>query len=143
MSLDKIWIDAQAWLAANGWLILLTVVLPFALAWLVARFSGWIARRLTRFGRVAWRAKRPSIERQLTLEALNASAISLLAFVLAGVFVVSRYVAADTLLWVVGLFSAAFGFGARLAGSFRWPRRRRKDEAAAVQDEEFGNEPDV
>lgn len=44
---------------------------------------------------------------------------------------------------VVETRQGKLGFGARLAGSFRWPRRRRKNEAAADQDEEFGNEPDV
>lgn len=113
MSFDKIWLDLQAWFAQNGWLFLLTVVLPFILAYLLSRMSGWIARRITRFSTLPWRTKAPSIERRLTLEALNASAISLMAFVLATLFVASRYVAPDTVLWVVGLFSAAFGFAAR------------------------------
>ncbi len=113
MSFDTIWIDLQAWLAVNGPPFLLYIALPFAIAYLVSLLSGWIARRTSRLGAMTLRSGKPSAERRKTLEALGSSAISLVAFVLAAVFVFSRYVAPDTLLWVVGLFSAAFGFAAR------------------------------
>lgn len=113
MSFDKIWIDFQAWLAVNGPPFLLYIALPFVLAYVVSLLSGWIARRTSRLGAMTLRAGKPSAERRKTLESLGSSAISLLAFMLAAMFVFSRYVAPDTLLWVVGLFSAAFGFAAR------------------------------
>ena len=52
-------------------------------------------------------------ERRSTLRGLLANAISLLAIVVAILFALSRYVSAQTLVWVIGLFSAAFGLGAR------------------------------
>ncbi|MBE0688942.1 MAG: mechanosensitive ion channel, partial [Anaerolineae bacterium] len=52
-------------------------------------------------------------ERQLTLQALIASAISSLAIIVATLLSLSLFVSLDSLIWVVGLFSAAFGLGAR------------------------------
>ncbi|HRE29516.1 MAG TPA: mechanosensitive ion channel family protein, partial [Anaerolineales bacterium] len=105
--------DLQAWLSVNGPPFLLYIALPFALAYVISLLSGWLARRTSRLSGLTRRNGKTSFERRQTVEALGSSAISLLAFVLATVFVVSRYVAPDTLLWVVGLFSAAFGFAAR------------------------------
>ncbi len=51
--------------------------------------------------------------RQKTLESLIASLISLLGFVLALVGVFSLFVDSERLIWIIGLFSAAFGLGAR------------------------------
>jgi len=111
--MDAYWIDLQAWLAENSPPFLLYIALPFVLAYVISLLSGWLARRTSRLSGLTRRNGKTSFERRKTVEALGSSAISLLAFVLATVFVVSRYVAPDTLLWVVGLFSAAFGFAAR------------------------------
>ncbi len=113
MSLDRFWSDTQAWLALNGPPFLLYIALPFFIAYVISLLSGWFARRFSRLSGMTLRNGKPAIERRKTVEALASSAISLLAFVLAAVFVLSRYVAPDTLIWVVGLFSAAFGFAAR------------------------------
>ena len=111
--MDAFWLDLQAWLVVNGPPFLWYIALPFALAYVVTLLSGWLARRTSRLTALTLRDGRSSLERRRTLESIGSSAISLLAFMLATVFVVSRYVAPDTLLWVVGLFSAAFGFAAR------------------------------
>jgi len=49
----------------------------------------------------------------MTLHGLLASTISVLAFVLASLASLGLFVNPATLLWVVGLFSAGFGLGAR------------------------------
>jgi small conductance mechanosensitive channel len=51
--------------------------------------------------------------RQRTLESLIASLISLLAFVVALFGIFSHFVDSERLIWIIGLFSAAFGLGAR------------------------------
>lgn len=113
MSFETLWRDVQTWLAVNGPPFLLYIALPFVVAYVIALLSGFLGRRFARLGTMTLRNGKPALERRKTVEALASSAISLLAFVLAAVFVLSRYVAPDTLIWVVGLFSAAFGFAAR------------------------------
>lgn len=113
MSFETLWRDVQTWLAVNGPPFLLYIALPFVVAYVIALLSGFLGRRFARLGAMTLRNGKPALERRKTVEALASSAISLLAFVLAAVFVLSRYVAPDTLIWVVGLFSAAFGFAAR------------------------------
>ncbi len=83
------------------------IIIFFLLAWLVSKVTVWFAKRRPR------RSKRIAPERQATIQSLMASAISLIAFVSAGLLSIGLFIEADTLLWVVGLFSAAFGLGAR------------------------------
>jgi small conductance mechanosensitive channel len=52
-------------------------------------------------------------ERRRTLQSLAASLVTFLAFLLAFLFSLNLFVDTDTLVWMVGLFSAAFGLGAR------------------------------
>jgi small conductance mechanosensitive channel len=52
-------------------------------------------------------------QRQKTLEELIASAVSLLAFVGAGVASLDRFADADTIVWVLGLFGSALAFAGR------------------------------
>lgn len=87
---------------------------------LLARPAARLLLRLGRLGPAGWR---PTAERLRTLEGLIASLISVVAVVLAVVASLSRFVSSETLIWIIGLFSAAFGLGARsvvadiLAGS--------------------------
>lgn len=92
---------------------LVVILLAFLLAWLVHRYSGRIAGRLVNVDRFSGLEDRMRPERRRTLRGLLASALSLFAFTLAFVFAVSRYVSAQTIVWVIGLFSAAFSLGAR------------------------------
>jgi small conductance mechanosensitive channel len=91
----------------------LVIVLAFLLAWVIHRFSWRIAGRMVNVDRFTGLEARLRPERRRTLRGLLANALSLFAIALAILFALSRYVSAQTLVWVVGLFSAAFGLGAR------------------------------
>ena len=54
-----------------------------------------------------------TVHRRQTLEGLIGSLISLLAFMVAGLAALALFVRPETLIWIVGLFDAAFGLGAR------------------------------
>jgi len=85
----------------------------FFLAWLVHRLAPRIAHRLVQLSRFTLETRRPRPERQKTLRGLIASSISVVAFATATLASVGQFVDATTLVWMVGLFSAAFGLGAR------------------------------
>lgn len=57
--------------------------------------------------------RRPSVERSRTLKSLLSSGITFLAFLLAVMASLSLFIPVSTLIWILGLFSAAFGFGAK------------------------------
>jgi small-conductance mechanosensitive channel len=85
----------------------------FFLAWLVHRLVPRIAHRIVQLSRFTPETRRPRPERQRTLQGLIASGISVVAFTAATLTSVGQFVDATTLVWMVGLFSAAFGLGAR------------------------------
>ncbi|MEL6309042.1 MAG: mechanosensitive ion channel family protein [Chloroflexota bacterium] len=93
-------------------LYILPILIFYALAYVVHRLSGFIARRFKPVNLINGESKRRG-DRQQTLQALIASAVSVLGFLLATVFSLSLFVDAATLVWMIGLFSAAFGLGAR------------------------------
>jgi len=97
----------------NWWSYLLYIAFYFLLAWFVHRLSRRIAVRLLHVNRFSPSGRRLRLERQTTLHSLIASFISFIAFMLATLFTLSLFVDTDTLIWMVGLFSAAFGLGAR------------------------------
>lgn len=80
---------------------------------LVLGFSRHIARVLLGLNQLLPNEQRPTPDRRKTLEGLVGSLISLLAVVAAVIATLSHFVSAETLLWITGLFSAAFGLGAR------------------------------
>lgn len=101
-------------LAENLWLReLLIISVAFLMAALVSALAVRISNRFIHFSRLTPEGRRVRPERLRTLQGLLANAITVLAFVGAILFAISRFVDAETLLWVVGLFSAAFGLGAR------------------------------
>lgn len=104
-------IDDTGKLNLFGKIILITLF--FITAWLIYRLSGRIGRRLTRLSRVTPRGRKIRPERQLTLQSLLASGITLAAFLIAGLGSLALFVDFDSLLWVIGLFTAGFGLGAR------------------------------
>jgi small conductance mechanosensitive channel len=53
------------------------------------------------------------VERTRTLKSLLTSSITFLAFLLAVTATLALFIPASTLIWILGLFSAAFGFGAK------------------------------
>lgn len=97
--------------------IFLRYVLPilifFFVAYLVHRVSNPIAQRFQPLGDITMRDNPRRYERLRTLQALVSSAISILAYIIATLASLTLFFNADTILWVVGLFSAAFGLGAR------------------------------
>lgn len=95
------------------WLIKLIKIFAFFLtAFIIQRLSGSLVLPLTGILRL-----RPGFnkkpERRATLNSLIASGIGMLAYIFAGIASVGLFVSTDTLVWMVGLFSAAFGLGAR------------------------------
>jgi moderate conductance mechanosensitive channel len=85
----------------------------FLLAYVVHRLAGRVSERFIRLSRFTAVSRRPRPERLATLQSLLASMISFSAFALAILLTLNQFVEANTLIWLVGLFSAAFGLGAR------------------------------
>lgn len=89
------------------------IIVYFLLAWVVSLISNKIARRLMRHEKSTRHGRQMSPKRKNTIQSLLASAISLVSFLTAILLSVGLFVEPDTLVWMVGLFSAAFGLGAR------------------------------
>jgi small conductance mechanosensitive channel len=87
------------------------ILLFFGAAWVVHRLSRRVAERISRLSRFNRRIQ-TSEERLHTLRQLVSSAISFVAFSVAALFSLSLFVESDSIIWLVGLFSAAFGLGA-------------------------------
>ncbi|MEZ4767635.1 MAG: mechanosensitive ion channel family protein [Caldilineales bacterium] len=98
---------------ASTALRLVLIAIFYFTAWIVHRLAPRLARRMVRLNRFARPARRLRQERETTLHGLLSSAITIAAFALATFFSLSLFVDANTLIWVIGLFSAAFGLGAR------------------------------
>lgn len=90
--------------------ILIYFVSAILIAFLLKRLAYW----LIKLGRLAPRGRKPSPERQKTLHSLISSTITLVVILLAIIAIMGLFVDPNTVAWVMGLFSAAFGFGARL-----------------------------
>ena len=96
------------------WLVKIGLILLFFLAaWVLHRLSRRLAGRAVRLNQLTDRKRRLSSERQATLQGLISSSISTLAFVFATMAGLGLFVSSDTVVWVVGLFGAAFGLSAR------------------------------
>ena len=102
----------SAWASPVWWSYALRVAVFYLAAWVVHRLSGRIAR-LVYLDRLSPEQRRSRPERLATLRGLVASAITFLAFAAATFASLSMAVETDTLIWMIGLFSAAFGLGAR------------------------------
>lgn len=92
---------------------LLSIGIAFLIAWIIHFLAPRLASRLVTLDRFTADGRRLRTERRRTLSGLISNAISLIAFISAILFSVGYFVGAETLVWVVGLFSAAFGLGAR------------------------------
>ncbi len=101
-------LSADVW-----WSYALRLGLLFLLAWLVSRLSGHLADRLLGVGQMSKEGRQMRPERYQTLRSLIASTITFAGFVIAMILALSQFIQAETLIWMVGLFSAAFGLGAR------------------------------
>ena len=96
------WAGKVAWIAG-----------AYLLAWLIHRLAHRVAGRIVRLSHLGSDTRQLRPERQTTLNGLVASAISVIAFTAATLVSLGQFVPVNTLVWMVGLFSAAFGLGAR------------------------------
>ncbi len=90
------------------WSHVLRIACIYILAWAVHRASPYIANRFVRL-----HGNQPSPERRATLSSIIASAITVLAYIVATFIAIAQFVDTTTLIWVIGLLSAGFGLGAR------------------------------
>ncbi len=92
---------------------LLLIALFFLMAWLVYRLSPRLARQILSVSRMANSQRPLRAERRRTLLGLISAAVTFIALAAAIILSLSLFIDANTLIWVFGLFSAAFGLGAR------------------------------
>ena len=95
------------------WQRLGQILLFYLVAWLLHRLGHHLAKRLLFLDRFSRKRERLRSERLKTLQGLLSSSFSVLVFLVATLFALSLFIASDTLVWMIGLFSAAFGLGLR------------------------------
>jgi small-conductance mechanosensitive channel len=93
--------------------IVLRVFVYYFAAWVIQRAASPLAAFILWFNRFLPGSKKPSEERITTLKLLLSSIIRFVAVAAATIATLGLFVDVSTLVWVVGLFSAAFGLGAR------------------------------
>jgi small conductance mechanosensitive channel len=85
----------------------------FAVAWLASFLLGRLTRRIVRLSSLSTHGRVTSPERARKLQVLIGSLITFLAFVIAILASLSLFITTSTLIWILGLFSAAFGLSAK------------------------------
>ncbi len=90
------------------------ILIYFISAILIAFLLKVVTHWLLKLGRLAPNGRKPSLERQKTLHSLISSTINLTVLVILIVASMGLFINLNTLAWVMGLFTAAVGFGARL-----------------------------
>ncbi|MEQ8673880.1 MAG: mechanosensitive ion channel [Aggregatilineales bacterium] len=95
------------------WQYLVPIGAYFFFAWIVHMVAKRVTPHFVGLSGYAPENLRPREERQLTLNELLSSAISFLAFLIAFILTLGLFIDTTTLVWMIGLFSAAFGLGAR------------------------------
>ncbi|MBI9043426.1 MAG: mechanosensitive ion channel [Anaerolineaceae bacterium] len=95
------------------WDNVLRILIYYVAAWFISLLLKRLANHLIVLGWLAPKGRKPRPERRKTLQSLISSAISSAAFIVATLASLGIFIQADTLFWMVGLFSAAFGLGAR------------------------------
>lgn len=96
------------------WLMLVgRIALYFAIALLFSLLRKPLAICFLNLFQLAPPNRKPRPERKKTLKSLISSAITMFSLFAAVVASLALFIQADTLAWMVGLFSAAFGLGAR------------------------------
>lgn len=89
------------------------IPLYYAIALLLRRGMRVLAPRILDLNRLAPAKRRWRADRIQTLHGLIVSLTSFIAFLIATIFSLGLFVDTDTLVWMIGLFSAAFGLSAR------------------------------
>ena len=100
-------------LTAVIWGKLLLIVFFYLLAWIFYRLSDRLAASLIGMSRFRRQTPKMRTERMETLHGLTRSGLTFIGFSVATFFSLLLFVNGDTLIWMIGLFSAAFGLGAR------------------------------
>ena len=89
------------------------IILFYFLAWVVIRLSRRLAKYVLKASHFSRSQPHMRPERRETLQGLVAGAISFAAVAIATLISLSLFVDPSTLILIAGLFSAAFGLGAR------------------------------
>ena len=100
-------------LTAVIWGKLLLIAIFYLLAWVFHRLSSRLANYLIGVSRFRRQGPKLRTERMETLHGLATSGLTFIGFAIATFFSLLLFVDGDTLIWMIGLFSAAFGLGAR------------------------------
>ncbi|MGE5603853.1 MAG: mechanosensitive ion channel domain-containing protein [Nitrososphaerales archaeon] len=104
---------AQVETAPGIVLLLAAITLYLIAALILSLFARALARPIVLLGRRLPGRGVMAPSREKTLESLIASLISLVGLILAAMGIFSLFVDSERLIWIIGLFSAAFGLGAR------------------------------
>lgn len=97
----------------NTWHPILKIAAFMLIAWAVNLLANLISRLFIGISVLTAGSAKNNPERRSTLEGLFASILRFGAFVIAFIASVGQFLEAQDVVWVVGLFSAAFGLGAR------------------------------
>lgn len=100
-------------ITAVWWGKALLIIFFYLLAGLFHQASGFIATRLLHIRGFGRQQSPLRNERMQTLHGLVRSGLDFIGFSVATFFSLLLFVNGDTLIWMIGLFSAAFGLGAR------------------------------
>jgi small conductance mechanosensitive channel len=103
----------QAFQQIDWSLVLIEIAVFFIIAWIIRWSSNSLSSIFIAFYQLSPRHRQLTHERRNTLRVLFGSIIRFTALAAAVVASVALFISPETLIWVVGLFSAAFGFGAR------------------------------
>lgn len=98
----------EVWLAD-----IIKIGIYFVVAIFFIFIAEWLSRKLIKIMKFSGRSNQAREGRLHTLHGLLKSLIQFLAFLIALIASFGLFVKADTLVWLVGLFSAAFGLSAR------------------------------
>lgn len=88
------------------------ILLAFGLAWVMRVIFSRLVRRFINVSDRAPDLLRLRQERKRTLHDLITSAFTVLVYIIAFFFSLSLFIETTTIIWMIGLFSAAFGIGA-------------------------------
>jgi small conductance mechanosensitive channel len=100
-------------LTAVIWGKILLIALFYLLAWVFHRLSNRLATYLIGMSRFRRQGPKLRTERMETLHGLTSSGLTFFGFAIATFLTLLLFIDGDTLIWMIGLFSAAFGLGAR------------------------------
>jgi moderate conductance mechanosensitive channel len=89
------------------------IIIYYFIAWLISMVFRQVLRRIMRLKSLSNGDQEARRERRKTLHGLWRNAITIVLFGMASLASLSLFIDVDTLIWMVGLFSAAFGLGAR------------------------------